>query len=267
MTVSAAACRDLAAYLSGGEAQVLADRLEGGQPVSMVLQHLAPARKAAARTLLDRAGLTGDRTALTMVLRTIEGALGHASSVAPVWTAPENLAQHGQLTASIHHYVSRARESVVCSTFNFQRSSALWTALRDVAARTEVSVRVYIDTAAADHDPAPWKPTTADMARELPGAVIFRTKRYAGKLVRNHAKFVAVDHQFLLVTSANFSKSAERHNVELGLIVSDRALVEGIERHLAGFEDVLYDRVAPRPSDGSSRTQIEARLPTSRGGA
>ena len=53
------------------------------------------------------------------------------------------------------HFVDGARESVICSTFNFQRSSALWIALRAAAPRSEVSVRIYMDTAAADESLRP----------------------------------------------------------------------------------------------------------------
>lgn len=245
----ASACRDLAAYLTGSEARVLADRLGGGQPLSMAIRQLAPARAHRAKVLLHGAGLTGDESGAVMVLRAIEGAHDHGTTIGPVWTAPANLAQHGQLTASVHHYVDRARESVVCSTFNFQRSSALWTALRDAAARTEVTVRVYMDTAAADRNPAPWKPTTAQVAAELSGVRLFRTRMREGQLVRNHAKFIAVDNQFLLVTSANFSKSAELHNVELGLIIHDRLLIEAVLRQMASFEASIYERVEAQPAE------------------
>ncbi len=80
----------------------------------------------------------------------------------PVWTTPNNLAEHGGLTASTHHLVAAASESVTCSTFNFQRSSALWKALKEAAARTEVDVRIYVDAYAADARAESWKPTTID---------------------------------------------------------------------------------------------------------
>lgn len=243
MTGEASACRDLAAYLTGSEARILADRLDGGQPLSMALRHVSPARAQRAKALLRDAGLGADARGAVKVLRAIEGAHAHGTSIGPVWTAPANLAQHGQLTASIHHYVDRARESVTCSTFNFQRSSALWTALRSAAERTEVKVRIYMDSAAADDDPAPWKPTTGQVAAELPGVRVFRTRMRDGQLVRNHAKFVAVDHQFLVVTSANFSTSAELYNVELGLVIGDRILTESIERQMMSMDGDVYEEV------------------------
>jgi hypothetical protein len=244
MTGDPDACRDLAAYLTGTEAKQLADRLAAGQPLAMATRVVAQTRRNAVRGLLDSAGLADGPVGLTVsVLRAVEGAHSHVRSLSPVWTAPGNLAQHGKLTASLHHYVDRARESVICSTFNFQRSSALWAALSAAAARPEVNVRLYLDTAAADHQPAAWKPTTAEVAQTMRGATVLRTAEHAGQLARNHAKFVAVDHQYLIVTSANFSRSAERLNVELGLVIHDAIVTQAVERQMAAFEPHLYEIV------------------------
>ena len=62
----------------------------------------------------------------------------------------------------------------------------------------------------------------------------------------NHARFVAVDHQYLIVTSANFSKSAEQHNIELGLRVDSRSLTERVEKQLLDAEASLYEAVTSR---------------------
>lgn len=51
----------------------------------------------------------------------------------PLWTMPGHMAQHGGLTHSVTHLADNARYSVVCSTFNFQRSSGLGNALRRAA--------------------------------------------------------------------------------------------------------------------------------------
>jgi phosphatidylserine/phosphatidylglycerophosphate/cardiolipin synthase-like enzyme len=247
MSGDPSASGELAAYLTGSEAKAMADRLEAGQPTQNVMSVVAPGRRPRVRELLDRAGLgQGERAATLAVLRAIEGAHGQARSIGTVWTAPGNLVQQGQLTASIHHYVDRARESLVCSTYNFQRSSALWSALRGAAGRPEVTVRIYMDTSAADDDPAPWKPTTAQVADEMKGATVLRTVARNGKLVRSHAKFTAVDHQYLIVTSANFSKSAEQLNVELGLVIEDPLVTQAVERQMVGFEKQLYE-VVRRP--------------------
>ncbi|HHU10364.1 MAG TPA: hypothetical protein GXZ60_10170 [Intrasporangiaceae bacterium] len=84
------------------------------------------------------------------ILRAIQGANSRATQISPVWTLPGHLADYGGLTSSVKDLVTSARVSVTCSTFNFQKSSALWDALREVAARGTVDIRVYLDTDAAD---------------------------------------------------------------------------------------------------------------------
>lgn len=237
-------CRQLAAYLTAAEAKEVADRLVAGQPASMALAGMAQARRTRLRALCDRAGLAISGTSpLVAVLRAVEGAHQGQGSVETLWTAPGNLAQQGKLTSSLHLLVEGARESVVCSTFNIQRSSALWVALAAAAMRPDVAVRLYLDTRAADKPPRLGSPTTAEVANELAGATVLRT-RWRGKgYVRNHAKFVSVDHRFLVVTSANVSKSAEQHNVELGLRIDDVVLAQAIERQMALLEPHLYEVV------------------------
>ena len=236
---------DLGSFLTGTEARELADHLDGGETLSQALKVVNQARRLKVRSMLGDAGFGLENKEVAIaVLRAIEGAHAHATTVTPVWTTPGNLADHGQLTASIHHLVAAARESVVCSTFNFQRSSALWTALREAAARPEVAVRVYVDSDAADLKSESWKPTTVQIASELTGAVVLRTRAGDnGDRPRNHAKFIAIDHQFLLVTSANFSKSAEQLNIELGIRIDDPILTQGVETQMRSLESRLYERV------------------------
>lgn len=237
------ACRELATYLTAAEATQLGDRLLAGQPLSMALKAISAVRVRRVTALLELGGLVHDRSGLIVVLRAIEGAHSRTTSVTPVWTTPGHLAASGQLTSSIHHYVTAARESVVCSTFNFQRSSALWTALADAAARPQVAVRIYMDRAAADDKPADWKPTTAQVATAMTGGVVFRTATWSGYPVTNHAKFIAIDHQFLILMSANFSKSAEHRNIELGFVITDPLITQAVERQMSELEASVYERV------------------------
>jgi phosphatidylserine/phosphatidylglycerophosphate/cardiolipin synthase-like enzyme len=156
---------------------------------------------------------------------------------------PGHLAQGGPLTSSAPHLVDNARISVTCSTYNFQKSSAMWDALARAAARPEIALRAYVDTHAADLEQNVWTPTTTELAAHLHPAVVLRTKSFDGGYVRNHAKFLAVDHRFLLVTSANFSWSAEQGNVEFGILIDNPNLTEAVERELRDAENALYERV------------------------
>lgn len=45
----------------------------------------------------------------------------------------------------------------------------------------------------------------------------------------SHAKFIVIDHAMLLLTSANFSFSAENRNIEFGLRIHDPALAASVE--------------------------------------
>lgn len=89
--------------------------------------------------------------------------------------------------------------------------------------------------------------STGDMARGLTGAVVMRTRapRQGERPVTSHAKFLSVDHRYLLVGSANFSRSAEERNVELGLRVDDPALAASVEKQMRDLEANVYERVMP----------------------
>lgn len=242
--------RALAAYLTGSEARTIADRLADGDTINVALRAVTTARRDEARDLIEAVRLGGgDVAGMLRVLRAIEGARSDPAYAVPVWTLPGNLARAGHLTSHMTWLVAGARESVTCATYNFARSSALWQALAQVSERPEVSVRLYLDTAAADQPSPGWRgPTTstADAARALRRVTVLRTRQRTGQLVRSHAKFLAIDHRTLVVTSANFSLSAEQRNVELGVVIEDRALTESIERQLRLVEAELYERVSPR---------------------
>lgn len=249
----AAALSELGAYLSGTEARGLASQLADGDPLSTAMMVLPPGRRARAERLLVAAGLSVDLGRLADVLHGISGARSASTTrVDPLWTLPGHLAQSSPLTSSIPALVLAARTSVMCSTFNFTGTFALWEALAEVARRPSVGVRVYVDTgAAAPH--GHWQPpTTEEVALRLAPARVFRTKVYEGHLVVNHAKFVVVDHRVVLVTSANFSYSAAYRNVELGLKIDDEGLAGSVEREMQGVEDVLYERVPPHANNGAS---------------
>ncbi|MBT0774291.1 DISARM system phospholipase D-like protein DrmC [Kineosporia sp. J2-2] len=234
------ALRDLGAFLTGTEAAVLAARFADGDTLTAALGSIGASRRDQVRHLLREAGLgpaTRERTC--EVLRAIEGARSDVRDLATVWTMPGHLSQAGPLTTSAAHLVDGARTSVMCSTYNFQRTSALWPALQDAARRPGLAVTVYLDTAAGRKGSR--TPSPEEVAVHLRPARVLRTKPFGGSLVRNHAKFLVVDHRFLLISSANFSRSAEYENVELGVRVDDVALAESVEREMQRVEGVLYE--------------------------
>lgn len=243
-SIDAGAARQLGKLLTGTEAKEIADRLADSDTLTTALKVVSAQRRPQVRALLEaRDPGSLARSHLVAVLRAVEGARSAPSALDPLWTMPGHLAQGGPLTSSVTHLVDNARQSVTCSTFNFQRSSGLWTALRRAALRPEITLRVYLDTAAADQQPTPGSPTTSEVAVHLRPGTVLRTKEFDGRRVRNHAKFLAIDHRFLLVTSANFSWSAEHNNIEFGLFVDNRNLTEAVEREMLQAEDLLYEHI------------------------
>ena len=256
--------RALGAFLTGSEADGIAARLSGGATLSQALVVVPAPRRPRARELLGAAGLGPQtREQSVDVLRAVAGAASRIKDVTPVWTAPAGAVGGGALTADVFALVGSANTSVVCATYNLQPSSALWAALVDLRTRRPgVSVRLYLDTQAADGPfrrsegrRGTWEQTplrggssrlkTDEIARRLRGAVVMRTRapKDDGRAVTSHAKFLSIDHRFLLVGSANFSYSAEERNVELGLRLDDPALAHSVEKQMRDLEETVYERV------------------------
>jgi hypothetical protein len=237
------AARALAAYLTGTEGKGIADRLEAGESLTAALSALPKARQPAVKKLLVSGGLLDRRAQLVLICRSIEGARSTVTRVDPLWTMPGHLAQTGPLTSSVPQLIAKARVAITCSTFNFQESSALWTSLRTAAQQLRSGVKVYVDTRAAESKGEWVSPSPADIATHLRPGQVFQTRVINGKAVRNHAKYLIVDHRFVLVTSANFSRSAEFDNIEFGVRIDAPNLAEAVERELSLVESTLFERV------------------------
>lgn len=78
-----------------------------------------------------------------------------------------------------------------------------------------------------------------------------RRTPFDGRQIRNHSKFISIDHRFLLVTSANFSWSAENANLEFGVLIDNPNLAESVERELRDAEDMVFERVQITSALGS----------------
>lgn len=232
--------RALGAYLTGAEGDAVATRLSAGESFTSAVSAIESSRRPEVADLIRTAGLRNSPDVLVAVLRAIAGARSVETGVGTLWTMPGHLAQTSPLTTSLTRLVAGARMSVVCSTYNFQQTSGLWSALREAASRPEVAVRVYIDAHASNGASGP---DGATIAQNLRPGVVLRTRAFQGKPVRNHAKFVSVDHRFLVVTSANFSWSAEYGNVELGVSIDDPNVAESVERELRSAESTIYEQV------------------------
>lgn len=224
----------LGAFLTAAEAVGLAVQLTTGQHLSVALREVNPSRREEAKALLDAAGLGHtDVERSVAVLHAIAGAKAIRHDLTPVWTMPGNEANVGHLTGEFHRLVQAARQSVTCATYNFEPTSQMWTVLREAAMQPGVVVTVYVDANKADADA---------VKAQLQKATVYRSaKTTDGKQIVSHAKFVVIDHAVVLLTSANFSFSAENNNIEFGLRIHDPALAESIEATMSSKHGSLYE--------------------------
>jgi phosphatidylserine/phosphatidylglycerophosphate/cardiolipin synthase-like enzyme len=226
----------LGEFLSAAEARALAAQLGVGRLTSQALNSVSAPRRAEAQGLLDAAGLGHAARDLSVaVLQAIAGAKSALHELTPVWTMPGNAATVGHLTSEFHRIVNGARTSVTCATYNFEPTSAMWHTLKAASETAGVAVTVYFDAKVGD---------PAGVKAHLPQAQLFQPATLpSGGSFKSHAKFVIIDHRLVLLTSANFSKSAEQYNVELGLLVDDTGLADSIEQTMARQHHALYEPV------------------------
>ena len=233
------ACEPFAAlgeYLTAGEAEGLASLLGAGEHSVHALAGVSPSRRGYAAELMQQAGLGHEQPALSVaVLRAIAGAKSVHHELVPVWTMPGNEATTGHLTSEFHRMVTGARVSVTCATYNFSPSSNMWKALSTASDQPGVTVVVYVDAEKGD---------PLGVKAKLPKATVYRSAQLPdGKPIVSHTKFIIIDHQIVLLTSANFSYNAENSNVEFGLRISDNGLAMSIEKTMSSKHGSLYELV------------------------
>jgi phosphatidylserine/phosphatidylglycerophosphate/cardiolipin synthase-like enzyme len=230
------AITELGAFLTAREAEGLAVLLGAGEHTAHALQSVSVARRERASELLKAAGISHTTPELSMaVLRAIAGAKPVHRDLVPVWTMPGNEATVGHLTSQFHDVVTAARISVTCATYNFTPNSVMWDALKTASEQPDVVVCIYVDGDKGD---------PAGVKVRLPRATVYQSAILPdGQAIISHAKFIIVDHEIILLTSANFSYNAENRNVEFGLRIQDGGLAASIESTMAGKHGSLYELV------------------------
>lgn len=228
--------RELGKYLTATEAEGLAVLLGAGEHTTHALASVSAARRKRAAELLAAAGIGHISPELSVaVLSGIVGAKSVQRDLIPVWTMPGNEATTGHLTNQFHEIVAAARISVTCATYNFSPTSNMWDALRTASEEPEVVACVYVDAEVGD---------PAGVKTRLPRATVYRSATLPdGQPIVSHTKFIVVDHEIILLTSANFSYSAENRNVEFGLLIRDSGLAASIESTMASKRGSLYELI------------------------
>ena len=203
---------------------------------------------------LGRLGISGPAAAAW--LRTVERAAARTRNPDLVWSGPEVPGLHARDTRRVYEeLLGSAERSIWASTFAFFEGPKAFEVLaRRMEAKSVLRVTLLLniqrkrgDTTAAeqlvrrfaDHF---WKTDWPGSSRprvfydpraldlEGPGGVL-------------HAKAVVADDESVFITSANLTEAALDRNLELGVLIRDRAfaLVVG------GYFRSLIDRDLPKP--------------------
>jgi phosphatidylserine/phosphatidylglycerophosphate/cardiolipin synthase-like enzyme len=209
---------------------------------------------AASLVELERLGISGPAAAAW--LRTVERALTRTRKPDLVWSGPEAPGLHARDTRRVYEeLLGSAERSILASTYAFFDGPKAFEVLArrmDATPALRVTLLLNIqrkrgDTTTseqlvrrfADHF---WKTDWPGSARphvfydsraldpESPGGVL-------------HAKSVVADDEALFITSANLTEAALDRNIELGVLIRDRACALAV----GGYFRNLIDRDLLKP--------------------
>ena len=220
----------------------------------------AEAGEDALGALLELEGLGVSGRAAAAWIRTVERAASKTPRPDLVWSGPEVPGLHARDTRRVYEELlgSAERSLWVSSYAYFDGPRAFDVLAQRMDARPDLRVilllniqRIRGDTTAAEELVRRF----ADRfwGTDWPGSsrpTVYYDPRSVepdGPLGVLHAKAVVADDEAVFVTSANLTEAALDRNIEIGMLVRDRALAASVSSHFQG----LIDRrlLSPLPMD------------------
>ena len=244
---------DLPAHLSERLASALESGLLGSPYSAASLRSVLGMREGdegviAALLELERLGIAGQAAAAW--IRTIEQVASRTPRPDLVWSGPEVPGLHARDTRRVYEeLLGSAERSVWASSYAyFDGPRAFEVLARRMDARPDLRVTLLLniqrrkgDTTAADELVrrfadrfwgTDWPGSSRPRVYYDPRSV--EPEGPAGVL---HAKAVVADDEAVFVTSANLTEAALDRNIEIGLLVRDRALAASVSSHFRGLID------------------------------
>jgi len=209
-----------------------------------------------ARSLLEleQLGIAGPAAAAW--IRTAEEVASRVPRPDLVWSGPDVPGLHARDTRRVYEeLLGSAERSVWASTYAFFDGPRAFEVLaRRMDARPDLRVTLLLNIQRGRGDTTVAEEVVrrfADhfWAKDWPGSsrptVYYdpRSLDLAGPTGILHAKAVVADEEAVFVTSANLTEAALDRNIEIGLIVRDRALAASVSSHFR----TLIDRGLLRP--------------------
>lgn len=207
---------------------------------------------------LERTGISGPGVAAW--IRGVEHATSRALRPDLVWSGPEVPGLHARDTRRVYEeLLGSAERSVWASTYAFfDGPKAFHVLARRLDEKPNLRVTLLLniqrkrgDTTAADQLVRKFADRFWDT--DWPGvsrpSVFYdpRALELEGPAGVLHAKAVVVDDEVVFVTSANLTEAALDRNIEMGLLIRDRAIAANVSSHFRA----LIDRglLRPLPAD------------------
>ena len=197
---------------------------------------------------LDRLGVSG--AAAAAWIRTVDEATSRTPRPDLVWSGPEVPGLHARDTRRVfEELLGSAERSVWASTYAFfdgPRAFQVLAQRMDAESQVRVTLLLNIqrkrgDTTAANQ--LVRKFADRFWTEDWPGSsrprVYYdpRALELDGPSGVLHAKAIVIDDEVALVTSANLTEAALDRNIELGLLVRDRALALSVSTHFRTLID------------------------------
>ncbi len=224
---------------------VLRSALGGGEWIDEV---------ASALSSLETLGISGPSAAAW--IRTVSAAGARAPSPDLVWSGPEVPGLHARDTRRVYEELLGSAEHSIwaCSYAYFDGPRAFEVMAKRMDGKPDLDVVLLLNIQRKRNDSTAAEALVRKFAdrfwgTDWPGKarprVYYdpRSLDLDGPTGVLHAKGVVVDDEAVFVTSANFTEAALDRNIELGLLVRDRALAATVSRHFRA----LIDRQLLRP--------------------
>lgn len=243
--------RQIAGWLANHE-------LPAGRAVGVLLHSYPALREALApfRTL--------DSASMLAVVRAVLGerARGIGKGVDLVWSGSDSGHSFARYTkVVVPELIERATRQITIAGYSFDAGAGLFEHLRDAVQRG-VSVRIFLDVdqlsrrlaqqlrrcklyprlqpldAARREGAEVYAREVLGLFRELhwpfdvPSPDLFYDPRTAeeGTFASLHAKCLVVDHEHVLITSANFTGRGQDRNIEVGVVIRDTGYAGALEQ-------------------------------------
>lgn len=197
---------------------------------------------------LERLGIAGPGAAAW--IRTVEEATSRMPTPDLVWSGPEVPGLHARDTRRVYEELLGGADRTVwvCSYAYFDGPRAFEVLARRMEARPDLRVTLLLNIQRRRGDTTIAEELVRRFAdrfwgTDWPGSarprVHFdpRSLELDGPMGVLHAKAVVADDEAVFITSANLTEAALDRNIEMGLLVRDRALAARVTTHFRGLID------------------------------